>query len=77
MTLYKNLKREIKIKIYDLWNYPPKFRIASFKADKETSLTYRKINNTESLLKHIARIIDHSNADYVSLRIIRKYPKDK
>jgi len=47
------------------------FRIASFRHDKETSVSYKNIGSVEELVKEVSRIIYKTRADYVSLRIIR------
>lgn len=51
------------------------FRICSFKHDKDRPLSYRRINDLLNLLQEIRRVVEKTDADYVSLRIIRDKPE--
>lgn len=47
------------------------FRIASFRHDKDRPTSYTKKDNLHALQQEINRIVTKTDADYVSLRIIR------
>jgi len=47
------------------------FRICSFKANSDKPLSYKKIGDILNLQAEIRRIAEKTDADYVSLRIIR------
>ena len=50
------------------------FRIASFRHDKDKPISYKKILDLLKLQQEIRRIVEKTDADYVSLRIIRDKP---
>jgi len=47
------------------------FRVAAFRHDQKTSVSYRPIKTVRGLLRHIAHLAEQTEVDYVSLRIIR------
>jgi len=47
------------------------FRICSFKANSDKPLSYKKIGDILNLQAEIRRIAEKTDADYISLRIIR------
>jgi len=48
------------------------FRVASFRHDQETSVEYKKYKTLKGLKKHIEHLVEDTEVDYISLRIIRK-----
>lgn len=48
------------------------FRVASFRHDQKTSVSYRPFKTVTGLLRHIAHLAEKTEVDYVSLRIIRR-----
>jgi len=48
------------------------FRICAFEHDKDRPISYKRIKDLLNLQSEIRRIVEKTNADYVSLRIIRE-----
>jgi len=48
------------------------FRVCAFEHDKDKPISYKRISDLPNLKQEIGRIVEKTNADYVSLRIVRE-----